>query len=482
MRSFKQLVKEKVSKTDQKTQDTDQYRAFRKEYHDLEHYLDKSIKNTRTFCQKMEATTKVQEEMGNFLKEAGLESGDEMGELMLKIGDAINSLSTIHHAMAVNLVERYIQPSMKFQSSMKSVQNSNKKYAKKRLDTDGQVAFCKALSMKDPAKLDQEKLRLEREKLKQLEVERDEAFDESVEEHVDLFVKKRTVHMNDLCELLHSFHHFYAEGYTLTHNLLEVMERAKQAGKDSAEALKKTPIDRVRTFDPDGQVPTSSSSPTTGGNTPTTEKALSAAEVKALMTGGAAAATSSSSSSSTSATSNKSSSFGSSSSGSMGGSSMGGGMGGSGGGATPKTVMKTEALYDFDGDETELTFKMGDVIHVTDNSDPNGWWRGYLARDTSMQKRVASFPVNYTTAGTSGGGGGNSGGGGGSSGGGGGGGGDIATTLYQYDATDEGELSFGAGEKIVVLERIDGGWWRGRRQATGDTGLFPSNFTDLHVD
>lgn len=467
MRSFKQLVKEKVSKTDQKTQDTDQYRAFRKEYHDLEHYLDKSIKNTRSFCQKMEATTKVQEEMGNFLKEAGLESGDEMGELMLKIGDAINSLSTIHHAMAVNLVERYIQPSMKFQSSMKSVQNSNKKYAKKRLDTDGQVAFCKALSMKDPAKLDQEKLRLEREKLKQLEVERDEAFDESVEEHVDLFVKKRTVHMNDLCELLHSFHHFYAEGYTLTHNLLEVMERAKQAGKDSAEALKKTPIDRVRTFDPDGQVPTSSSSSsptptTTGGNTPTTEKALSAAEVKALMTGGAAAAASSSSS--TSATSNKSSSFGSSSS---SGSGMGGGSGG--GGATPKTVMKTEALYDFDGDETELTFKMGDVIHVTDNSDPNGWWRGYLARDTSMQKRVASFPVNYTTAGTGGGGSG-------------GGGGDIATTLYQYDATDEGELSFGAGEKIVVLERIDGGWWRGRRQATGDTGLFPSNFTDLHVD
>jgi len=426
----------------------------------MENYLDKSIKNTRSFCQKFESTTKIQEDMGTFLKESGLEAGDEMGELMLKLGDAMNSLSTIHHAMAVNIVERYIQPSMKFQASMKTAQNAHKKYAKKRLETDGQVAFCKALSMKDPAKLDQEKLRLERERLKQIESERDEAFDESAEEHVELFVRKRTVHMNELCELMSSFHHFYAEGYTLTHNLLEYLDRAKQAGKTSAESLKKTPIDRVRTFDPDGQVPSSSSgggasigSPVSSSSSSSAAsvgggKALSASEVKALMMGGASTASSSGS----------------------------GGSTGGGGGSAPKSIMKTEAIYDFAGDSTELSFSSGDVIHVTDKDDPAGWWKGYLDKDKS--KRVATFPSNYTIAGSEGGQASSTSSAASSSSS----SSNIAHTLYEYEATDEGELSFGAGEEILVLERIEGGWWRGKRQATGDIGLFPSNFTDLHTD
>lgn len=111
-------MKEKVAKTNQKTEDTEQYRSFRKEFHELEDYLERSIKNTRNFCQKFEKTTKIQESMGDYLKEYGLQAGEEMGEVMLKVGELLKSLGTIHHAMAINLVEKYIQPSMLLSCSL----------------------------------------------------------------------------------------------------------------------------------------------------------------------------------------------------------------------------------------------------------------------------------------------------------------------------------------------------------------------------
>lgn len=50
--------------------------------------------------------------------------------------------------------------------------------------------------------------------------------------------------------------------------------------------------------------------------------------------------------------------------------------------------------------------------------------------------------------------------------------------LYTYDATEENEISFVEGESLLLLEKDDSGWWKGRN-AKGQEGLFPSNFVDV---
>ena len=50
--------------------------------------------------------------------------------------------------------------------------------------------------------------------------------------------------------------------------------------------------------------------------------------------------------------------------------------------------------------------------------------------------------------------------------------------MYDYDATGSDEISFKAGDKIKVLNRIpngvDDGWWKGMVKSSGKVGLFPS--------
>jgi len=48
-------------------------------------------------------------------------------------------------------------------------------------------------------------------------------------------------------------------------------------------------------------------------------------------------------------------------------------------------------------------------------------------------------------------------------------------SMYAYDATEEGELTFDEGVKVLVLAENESGWWRGRLE-NGQEGLFPSNF------
>jgi len=48
-------------------------------------------------------------------------------------------------------------------------------------------------------------------------------------------------------------------------------------------------------------------------------------------------------------------------------------------------------------------------------------------------------------------------------------------SLYAYDATEDGELTFDEGAVILVIGENESGWWRGRLDS-GAEGLFPSNF------
>ncbi|EFO21755.2 variant SH3 domain-containing protein [Loa loa] len=50
--------------------------------------------------------------------------------------------------------------------------------------------------------------------------------------------------------------------------------------------------------------------------------------------------------------------------------------------------------------------------------------------------------------------------------------------LWDYQAADETEISFGPDDVITEVDQIDEGWWRGRAP-DGQYGLFPANYVSL---
>ncbi|KAK9462164.1 SH3 domain-containing protein [Lipomyces oligophaga] len=51
-----------------------------------------------------------------------------------------------------------------------------------------------------------------------------------------------------------------------------------------------------------------------------------------------------------------------------------------------------------------------------------------------------------------------------------------AEAMYDYHPTDQSDLPLYRGAQIVVLEKINPDWWRGRDLSTGREGVFPSSY------
>ena len=52
----------------------------------------------------------------------------------------------------------------------------------------------------------------------------------------------------------------------------------------------------------------------------------------------------------------------------------------------------------------------------------------------------------------------------------------IAVATYDYDSTDGG-ISFKKGDRIVIKQKDDSGWWQG--ELDGVPGWFPSDFLEM---
>ncbi|KAF9115053.1 SH3-domain kinase binding protein 1 [Mortierella sp. AM989] len=144
--------------------------------------------------------------------------------------------------------------------------------------------------------------------------------------------------------------------------------------------------------------------------------------------------------------------------------------------------------YDAEKDD-ELTLEVGDIIKVSDKSDP-GWWVGEKAKDG----KVGWFPSNFvdpykepvaevaaasqsteaTPAPAA----------------------DATPTVsddtpsapksegpilarveYDYEAKESGELSLEVGRVVTILDSSDPAWWNG--DLNGKIGTFPSNYVKL---
>lgn len=60
----------------------------------------------------------------------------------------------------------------------------------------------------------------------------------------------------------------------------------------------------------------------------------------------------------------------------------------------------------------------------------------------------------------------------------------LGKVLFDFLDPSEDEISLREGEVITVLERDDGGWWRGEK-LSGEAGLFPFNYIEIiepHAD
>jgi len=54
----------------------------------------------------------------------------------------------------------------------------------------------------------------------------------------------------------------------------------------------------------------------------------------------------------------------------------------------------------------------------------------------------------------------------------------FKTAAWDYVAAEGDELEMKAGDKIIVLEAVDGDWGKGKNDRTGEIGLYPMNYVE----
>jgi hypothetical protein len=54
-----------------------------------------------------------------------------------------------------------------------------------------------------------------------------------------------------------------------------------------------------------------------------------------------------------------------------------------------------------------------------------------------------------------------------------------ATALYQYQASDAGDLSLQPNDRVAVTEYMNAEWWKGRNERTGAEGIFPRSYVKV---
>ncbi|KAG7528346.1 hypothetical protein FFLO_06223 [Filobasidium floriforme] len=149
---------------------------------------------------------------------------------------------------------------------------------------------------------------------------------------------------------------------------------------------------------------------------------------------------------------------------------------------------KAKAMYDYDVSEfNEISFKEDDIIEGIEQTDPD-WWTGVDPRTGNK----GLFPSNYVemvgddaqeqeeeedvppppppppappAAGGMGMGGAAAKG-------------KTAIAQYDYEATEDNEISFAEGDEIIQIEETDPDWWTGTNAKTGKQGLFPANYVE----
>lgn len=57
----------------------------------------------------------------------------------------------------------------------------------------------------------------------------------------------------------------------------------------------------------------------------------------------------------------------------------------------------------------------------------------------------------------------------------------VVEALYEYSAQRDDELSFKVGDLIMVTDRSDNEWWKGKLQRTPNSpdALFPARFVRI---